>query len=410
MNDSKITIVGAGPAGLTAAIFLGKYGYPATLIEKDSFPRDKICGDCLGGYVLSVLAQINDQLFEQFVRFEKKRVGKGVHFFGPQHQKISFPAVNLVKNKINEVVLSKRKDFDSFLFDEAKRYNTIDCITGVRISRIIKNQNHLILSDENESFKLKTDLLILASGSVGMLGRKLTGEKLNKKHYAAGIRTYFENISGLDEDGFIELHFLKEIAPGYLWIFPLPDNVANVGLGLRSDVLSRNPLNLKDTFHDILRNNEYFKDRFKDACQLEEIKGSPLALGGKKRQISGDHFLLAGDSAHLIEPLFGEGIGQAMYSGKFAAEHAIECVRNGNFSASFNKAYDRRVYSKLGSALKFSKWMNNVAQHPSLMRFLFNKVSNNEKLKNHLFRIINGQISKTPLNGTKLITQLLFSR
>jgi geranylgeranyl reductase family protein len=407
MSNRKITIVGAGPAGLTAAIFLGKYGYPVTVIEKDHFPRDKICGDCLGGYALSVISQISDRFFDEFVGFERKIVGKGVHFFGPEHQKISVPATNLVKNRIREVALSKRKDFDNFLLQEANRYPSVNLLNGIRINKIRRESSGLTLIGDIPDFTYKTDLLILASGSIRNLCRQLTGEKYEPKHYATGIRAYFENVSGWDEDAFIELHFLKDLAPGYLWIFPLPGEVVNVGLGLRSDILSRKKLDLKETLQEILYGDEYFRSRFMNARQLDEVKGFPLALGGTKRPLSGNNFLLAGDAAHLIEPLFGEGIGHAMYSGKFAAEHAIECLAGDDFSAFFNKNYDQKVYAKLGPTLNFSKWMNKVAQYPVLMQFLFNRVNRNDLLKHQLFRIINGQIPKNRMKGLELIGRFI---
>ena len=407
MGDRKITIIGAGPAGLTAGIFLGREGYPVTIIEKDLFPKDKICGDCLGGYTISVISQIGDRFFNDFVGYTKKIEGRGVHFFGPQHQKISVPSVNLVKNKLSELVLSKRIDFDAFLFEEAKRYQSIEFIHGIEIEKILRNESNLTLSGHPHQFRFDTDLLILASGSIRTLCRQLTREKMDKRQYATGIRAYFENVALDGEEGYIELHFLKDLAPGYLWIFPLPGGVFNVGLGLRTDTVSRRGLELKKTFHQILQNDNYFKKRFKGARQLEEVKGFPLALGGQNRSLSGDRYLLAGDSGHLIEPLFGEGIGHAMYSGKFAAEHTIECLKRDDFSADFNKAYDKQVYDKLGATLNFSKWMNGVAQHPALMRFLFNRVDRNESLKRHLFRMINGEIPKTSIKGLELIFRLI---
>ncbi|MBR9998303.1 MAG: FAD-dependent monooxygenase, partial [Cyclobacteriaceae bacterium] len=146
MSDREITIIGSGPAGLTAAIFLGKNGIPVTLIEKDHFPRDKICGDCLGGYALSVMSQIGDSFLEDFIAFGKKIECRGVHLFGPQHQQVSIPAVNLVKNRIHEVALSRRKDFDEFLLNEAKRYPSIRFMNGIKITRIDHNPSGLILT------------------------------------------------------------------------------------------------------------------------------------------------------------------------------------------------------------------------------------------------------------------------
>jgi geranylgeranyl reductase family protein len=406
MAERQITIIGSGPAGLTTAIFLGKKGIPVMLIDKDEFPRDKVCGDCLGGYALSVLSQMGDRIFEKFSGWENKIECGGVHLFGPQHQVVSIPAVNLVRNKIHEVALARRKDFDAFLLEEARQYPSIRFLNGKKITGITREESGLILSD-GKSYRHRTDMLILATGSVRNLCRQLTGEKMDKKNFATGIRTYFENVRGWSEEAYIELHFLKDLSPGYLWIFPLPGNVCNVGLGLRTDILIRKKIDLKDYLLNLLHHDAYFKGRFSDARQLEEVKGFPLALGGDFRSISGDRFLLAGDAGHLVEPLFGEGIGHAMYSGKFAAEHVLAALEKENFSAGFNKAYDKRVYEKLGTTLRFSLWMNKIARYPALMKFLFNRVNKNETLKDHIYRIVNGEVPKTRLKGLELVGRLI---
>jgi geranylgeranyl reductase family protein len=407
--EPQITILGSGPAGLTAAIFLGKNGVPVTLIDKDHFPRDKVCGDCLGGYALSVISQMGDETFDRFDSFAEKIECSGVHLFGPQHQQISIPAVNKVRNSMHEVVLSRRKDFDAFLLQEARRYPIIRFLNGIKITAIRKESSGYCLTDDND-FHHRTDMLIMATGSVRHLCRQLTGETVGKDHYATGIRTYFENVEGWNEKAFIELHFMKDLAPGYLWIFPLPGRIFNVGLGLRTTTLIRKKIDLKTYFTNLLRDDPYFKKRFAQANQLEETKGFPLALGGRFRPLSGDRYLLAGDAGHLIEPLFGEGIGHAMYSGKFAAEHVVMALEKNDFSATFNRFYDRKVYDKLGTALRFSQWMNSVARYPEVMRFLFNRVGHSKVLKEHVFSVINGHTPKTPMHGLGLISRLLIGR
>jgi geranylgeranyl reductase family protein len=407
MTDCDVTIIGAGPAGITAAIFLDKMGIPVTLIDKDHFPRDKICGDCLGGYAISVLHQISDDLFEKFRSFSKKLEGQGVHFFGPEHQQISIPALNMVKNKVKEVALCKRYDFDNLLLNEAVKREKITFMAGVKIKRLIMSGDGITIVGEKEKIVNKAGMLILASGSSLALVRDLTGYQYNHTYQAAGLRGYFSNIKGTEENGYIELHFLKELAPGYLWIFPLPDNQANVGLGLRSTLIKRRNLDLKKAFIKIIREDPYFKSRFSEAEQLGDLKGFPLALSIKNLPISGDRFLLAGDAAHLIEPLFGEGIGHAMYSGKFAAEQVKRCLESQDFSADMNRNYDKSLYDKLGSTLKFSRLMHRIAFYPYLMNLFFNRIKNNPELEKLLYSIINGQISKTPWNGIRFFARLL---
>ena len=118
---------------------------------------------------------------------------------------------------------------------------------------------------------------------------------------------------------------------------------------------------LPEIIHDIPEVYE----RFKNAIPLEEEKGFGLPLGSKQYHISGAHFMLCGDAASLIDPFSGEGIETAMESGKFAAELAIKCFEQSNFSAAFLKQYDERVYKKMGS---------NFKNHYYLQRLLSDRV------------------------------------
>lgn len=406
MTESSVTIIGAGPAGMTAAFFLAKNKIPVTILEKRSFPRDKICGDCIGGFGLSVLKQMDAGLFDRFVSSEKKLIGTGVHFFGPEHQKVTIRAANKIGDKMTEVALCRRLDFDNFLYEEIKKHEYIDIIQNKNVTDLIKDSGGINIICSDQTFS-KTKLVILATGSQHALVHKLNGIRQPKKQMAAGIRTYFENINGLNPEGYIELHFLKELAPGYLWIFPLTRNQANVGLGLRSDIVSKRKIDLRQMLKNYINDDPYFRERFKNAHQLSDISGFPLALGVKNRSISGDHYLLSGDAANLIEPLFGEGIGHAMYSGKFAAEHAIKCINGNNYSAIYNRQYDQAVYQKLGSTLSFSKMMHTLASYPGIIRFIINRVRKDEDLEYMFTQLINGNITKIPANGLRFIIKLL---
>jgi len=406
MREGDITIVGAGPAGMTAAFFLAKKKIQVTLIEKRSFPRDKICGDCIGGFGLSVLKQMGSGLFDRFANSDFKLIGGGVHFFGPEHQKVTVRAETMISDTMTEVALCRRIDFDNFLYEEINNNPYIEIVQNKCVTDLHENSEGIDIICSDETY-LKTKLLILAAGSHHALVYKLNGSRQSRKHQAAGIRAYFENIRGLSQEGYIELHYLKELAPGYLWIFPLTGNQANVGLGLRSDIVSRRKINLRQILKKYINENTYFRERFKDARQISDIRGYPLSLGGRKRSISGDNYLLVGDTANLIEPLFGEGIGHAMYSGKFAAEHVMKCINSNNYSAIYNRQYDQAVYQKLGSTLSFSKRMHTLASYPGIVRFIINRVRKDENLEHMFTQLINGNIAKTPGNGLRFIIKLL---
>src|SRR5947207_2015215 len=83
----------------------------------------------------------------------------------------------------------------------------------------------------------------------------------------------------------------------------------------------------------------------------------------KKRKISGDHFLLTGDAASLIDPFTGEGIGNGMISGMIAAEQIQQAIHADRYDAAFLSSYDKKIYEALWSELKLSRKLQGFAKY-----------------------------------------------
>lgn len=407
MIESEIAIVGAGPAGLSAALFLGKNGIPCSLIDRSVFPRDKVCGDCLGGFVISVIRQLGQDTFNRFIAFDRKIEGKGVHFFSPSAKKISIPAIRLVDGRIPELALSTRYDFDNFLMDEVRRYKHVQIYSNVEIFKHKRENGRLVFSDRNDHQLLKTRMAVIATGSQSKIAADLSGYKIPKKHLAGGLRCYYEGVEGIAGEGYIEFHFLEELIPGYLWIFPLKNNLANVGIGQRSDVIARRGTDLKKLMPHVIASNPHLQRRFAKAKMVGRPEGFPLSLGMTRRRISGDNYLLAGDSASLIEPFFGEGIGNAMYSGKLAADHIMNCGVAGDFSAGVNRFYDRAVYAKIGRALALSRWLQRAAGNTWLLERVFDNTGKKPELRRLLEGAVNGDMAAHPGIGVEFIIRAI---
>ena len=232
-----------------------------------------------------------------------------------------------------------------------------------------------------QRYHWKPPLVIGADGAHSIVNKKLCGIKVERKHYSAGIRAYFQGVTDFQADNFIELHFIKSLLPGYFWIFPLPGGMANVGLGMLSHDLSQTRMNLKKEFARIIREDPNIAPRFENATQIDKPQGFGLPLGSKKRVISGERFMLTGDAAALIDPFSGEGIGNAMLSGKKAAEQAIRCVRENDFSAEFMAQYDHSVYQKIWQELKLSHQMQKLIKYPWIFDFIVNRAMKSPSLQ-----------------------------
>ncbi|HHM21674.1 MAG TPA: NAD(P)/FAD-dependent oxidoreductase [Bacteroidetes bacterium] len=383
MIKTDVCIVGAGPGGCATALKLSHLGIPSLLVDKCTFPRDKICGDAISGKTTTILSRIDPKIIQRFEADHQLQTDVwGIRFVTPNNKEIDVPyRPNYNKEKDEKQgFVSKRIDFDNFLIEEVRRRPDISLHENTSIDIYEKIPGGYRLSNKTATFVVQARLLIVSNGAHSNFSRHHAGLEKDPAHHAGAVRAYYKNIGGLHPDGFIELHFLKEINPGYFWIFPLPNGYANVGLGMRSDYISRRNYNLRQGMQQLIATHPRLRQRFKNAEMTGKIQGYGLPLGSKTRPISGNHFMLVGDAGHLIDPLSGEGIGNAIYSGYIAAEQARQCLLHNNFSAPFLKDYDIRVERVLGKEMQLSYALQKLMARTWLVNLTANQVSRNRTL------------------------------
>lgn len=381
MLETDIFILGAGPGGVATALKLSYLGIPSIIADKAKFPRDKVCGDAISGKVTTLLNRLDPDILARFHASPFHVDVWGIRFLAPNESMLDIPFKAQEEKKVQNApgYVCRRMDFDNFLIQELKQRKDVDFYEETAVVSYEKVEGGWLLSDETGDFQVKAKLLIVADGAYSPFARKVAGLEKDKAHYAAAVRAYYSNVKGLSEQGFIELHFIKSIIPGYLWIFPLPNGGANVGLGMRSDILAKKKLNLKTSLQEILRQHPKIAPRFEDATLEGKVIGYGLPLGSKTRVISGEHYMLVGDAGHLVDPMTGEGIGNAFYSGFIAAEQAVECLAQQNFSAEFLQAYDIRVARVLGSEMKLSYRLQRFISFPWVANLMGYVISKNQK-------------------------------
>ena len=404
-ENYDIVIIGAGPAGCTCAFQLQGKGLKIAVLEKDIFPRDKICGDALGADVVNQLYRIDPKLGQRFQNLVQKKASGGVRFFSPNHECLDINFTNPIHTKAAGFI-TKRIDFDNFYFNQIKDTPDISIFLNHKVEDIEQIENEVIIKTDKKYFSAK--MVLGADGANSILKRKLTINKFEKDHHYAGLRQYFENVSGFHQDNYIELHFYKELLPGYFWIFPLPNNQANVGLGMLSREVSKRKINLKEKLGDIIQNHPNVKHRFKNAKPLESIKGFGLPMGSKKIPCSGHRFLLLGDAASLIDPFTGEGVSNAIRSGRLAADHLIKAFELNRFDADFNTEYDKEIYAKMWNELRVSRSLQKLSVYPKLFNFVINKAKSNESVQVLLTSMLDNLDIKKELLKPSFYLRLLF--
>jgi len=433
-DDPHILIIGAGPAGVATALFLAKKGISSKLIDKDFFPRDKICGDGLSGWVVSMLHKLDMGLVEELETDKRALDSWGISFVAPNLKRLSLPYRNKKRPDEAPGYVIRRKDFDDLLIKKIKENPLIELFEGVKITSFKESTEGVEISDSLGLKVFKGNVVVFADGAVSKFAKEPGGIQKEDKHTATGIKIYYSGLkaqgsglkmersknpdlsvaqeerSGGEIRNSVEFYFLKSVLPGYLWIFPLPDGEANVGLGIRTDIMKKKKINLKKALLEAIRDTPELKERFKNAEQTSAVQAWGLPLGSKKRSISGNRFLLAGDAASLIDPFTGEGIGNAMNSGFHAAEHLEECMKENRFDSDFNQKYDKRVYDKLWKELKMSSIIQKLIIRPWLFSWVMNKAASNEFLKQSFIRMIDDLEERKKLKKVSFYWKVLFTR
>jgi geranylgeranyl reductase family protein len=341
-QNYDIIISGAGPAGCAAALQLNGSGLKVALLDKATFPRDKVCGDAIPGRAIKTLRAIDPAYADAFTAYEQKcRTTSTALYY--KNWRIAF-------NWVQEAYTCARIDFDNFLLGLVRSHSDAAIHTTTTVADIKKTSASIVVTTK-DGRTFEAPLLIAADGAQSPCVKPLTGRVIDKRHYAGSVRAYYEGVA-IDDTQTTEVYFDKSSLPSYLWIFPLPGNRANVGFGMLSSEIAKRNVNIKQAFYRFIDTVPILQDKFRNAVQVSSLDGFGLPLGSGIGQLSGDRFMLAGDAASLIDPISGDGIGNAMLSGKLAAEQAIRSFQSGDFSATTMRQYDRTLHASIGRELR----------------------------------------------------------
>jgi len=396
-------IVGAGPGGATAATVMARRGLKPLLIDRDTFPRDKVCGDALSGKTVDVMKRLG--MIEE-LQAVSQLDSWGVTFSGPSGDEVAIPFTKALDKPIAPGFVCDRVTFDNLVFQQAVGSGA-EIWTEATVTGLLREGEKVVgvkVKRNGVEEEVRAPITEGADGAYSVVVREHGVDQLHENHYCAGLRWYWEGVTGFHELNHIEIHFVDESIPGYFWIFPMADGKANVGLGMLSSVVKKKDLKLKPLLERLVQHPR-FKERFANAKPIDKIRGWGLPLGSRPRQMSGDGWMLLGDAASLIDPFTGEGIGNAMVSAEKVAEWTEKAKEVHNFSGQFLGGYDRDVLAYLGNELKISTGMQRLGKWKWLLNKVIQKASRSEELADAISMMFDDESERK-----KLVSPMFYFR
>ena len=326
-----IAVIGAGPAGSIAASILAQAHLNVIFFDRAEFPRDKPCGDLVSPEAVDILREVGaGDLFDQhnFFPIYKARI------VSTRKQSVELPFERAG-------YMTRRTEFDELL-----RQNAISCgatfcrldITAplVKDGRVIGVRGRHMDGKPTIS-EILAHITIVANGSSSSIGHALGFDKQERRHTGVAIRAYLE-MSELDH--IIEGYLHSEFVPGYAWIFPVNEQLANVGIGTRADVLKKKQLSLFQGLHNFLSSPDILS-RIPDINKLYEPKTWMLRYSSQPipRVYPGAIFI--GDAGSFVNPLTGDGIYPAMLTARLAAQVALSSLESTNVNNVMLTKFER---------------------------------------------------------------------
>ena len=364
-RDYEIIISGGGPAGATAALAAARLGVRVLLIDKRSFPRDKVCGDAVARKSLGYARDLG--LLEQVLAAPHEPIGAAI-LGSPDGTTVRFDLTETPPGGGDRTcphIVCRREIFDAVLYEAARR--EVDTIEGRPVTDVMI-EDGVVRGVACNNRRITAGVVIAADGYNSIIARKFGCYRFDPVRWYVATRAYYR---GLDcPSRTVEVHFTADTLPGFLWMFPCGDGTTNVGLGMiQSDIKSRG-VSIRDV-HEAVVQTPRFRDRFKRAEQVDKIHGWTLPTPDFSRVIHGAGFLLAGDAAGLVDPFSGEGIGNAMGSGMIAARVGADAVKRDDYSAQSLSEYPSLLWRELDAGeIKLHYRLRGLARRKWLVNFL----------------------------------------
>ncbi|BBM82820.1 NAD(P)/FAD-dependent oxidoreductase [Candidatus Uabimicrobium amorphum] len=374
----EVVVIGAGPAGSSAATFLAQLGHDVLLVEREKFPRHHI-GESLMPNAYWQLKRLNviDKLKE--IGFVRKHSVQFVNDKGKASKPFYFKERNSHESSVTWQV--ERSEFDQMMLNNAAEHGA-QIMSNTKVIDILQDNdtiNGVVVKQGEHEHKINAKVVVDASGTSAFIARRLKIYEPDPHLNKGVLYTYFRGAMrecGVDEGTTIILHTEKK--DGWFWYIPLKDNVVSVGVVSDIDKLFRDrTLSKCGIFMREVNRCKALKEKIQFATPIANVKVCK-DFSYKSKQVAGNGYVLVGDAFSFIDPVYSSGVFLAMKSAEFAADAIHKALKADDVSAERLRSFEpqllsgmesikKLVYTFYDNGFSFAKFLKAYPQHQDIL-------------------------------------------
>jgi flavin-dependent dehydrogenase len=344
-----VAIIGGGPAGSTAAALLARAGRRVIVFEREKFPRFHI-GESLLPFSMKAFTRLG--LHEKFLRagFMKKFGGEIVGACSETGTKFYFK--DGYRSQTDHAYQVTRGDFDKVLLDHAAECGAeVHEQTSVDQVEFSKEDVELGVRSNGSSHSIRARYVIDASGRTSVLGRQFKIKKTYDHLQKLSIFSHYHGVwraEGIDGT----LTVLIRAIDRWFWLIPIAADRTSVGVVLDSETFRKSKLSAGEFLDQALAQQPIIAKRMTNARRASEVYVE-ADFSYRSARLHGDRWLLAGDAAGFIDPIFSSGVFLAVFSGELAADALNEVLDHPHKAKRLFPRYERAVNRAMDIYLRF---------------------------------------------------------
>jgi NitT/TauT family transport system ATP-binding protein len=338
-KDADVIIIGGGPAGSVLGTYLARAGVDHLIVDRAHHPRAHV-GESLSYSTTGLLKEIDFLPVMEREGFIVKRGVTWTAWDDLQQVDLRFRGLG----EIDYAYQVDRAKFDDLLLNHARAQGT-RIFSGGLVDRIDFNRHGFasgVTAKVGESrFSLRAQIVVDASGRESMLGHQLNLYRPDVRQLA--VHSWFSHVDlkGSDNANFTRIHLLP-IPRGWVWQIPINGKTTSVGVVTGRISFVKSGEDVDQFFRWAINMNPILAGSMKNAERLREFRMDDNYNYTMERFV-GDGWLMIGDAAFFVDPIFSSGISDAMHSAKFASEAIVNALRNNDVSEAAFVGYEQKM-------------------------------------------------------------------